>query len=60
MTRALLGQAGLPACFWPEAAPCATFLRNLSLSGRGPSTGAEGAVKSPCELVSGEQFAGQL
>eukprot|EP00969_Alexandrium_andersonii_P170960 7558414-Alexandrium_andersonii.AAC.1 len=32
MTRALLGQAGLPACFWSEAAPCATFLRNLSLS----------------------------
>eukprot|EP00969_Alexandrium_andersonii_P093443 4126698-Alexandrium_andersonii.AAC.1 len=34
MTRALLGQAGPPACFWSEAAPCATFLRNLSLSGR--------------------------
>ena len=29
MTRTLRGQAGLPACYWPLAAPCATFSDNV-------------------------------
>eukprot|EP00969_Alexandrium_andersonii_P058047 2557611-Alexandrium_andersonii.AAC.2 len=41
MTRAALVQGGLPACFWTEAAPCVSFLSNVS--SRGTHGGARGA-----------------
>ena len=49
VTRTLLGQAGLPACFWPLAAPCASCLDNV-----------RGGESSPYQRSTGEIFSGEL
>ena len=49
--RTLLTQAGLPACFWPYAAPCYTHHENISVD--------EDTGVSPWSLRHGSEFKGQ-
>eukprot|EP00969_Alexandrium_andersonii_P325255 14371537-Alexandrium_andersonii.AAC.1 len=59
VTRALLAQAGVPACVRGWAAPRGAFLSNLDPSSRRLAAGEEFAGKSPYEMASGGPFLGQ-